>query len=276
MHHARLLCAFGRCARVIMGDSPERSTTLSHSNLYVRNLPTELHERDLAELFAPYGLIESCRIAKYPQTQASKGFGFVKLSNTAEAQEAIASLNGSHMGSAVLEVKSAESDTSQKPSGTEGITVLALASLQHARMVISDAQCRANSGGQPVCEGRAFRLDHQGASALVPPVPASPLRMLHSILVGACGTAAHPLQQDGKQALSQEVLETFSAYGMVVDCRLLSNSAINSRGALVRMASMEEAATAMQVRAHRAGAKCIRCISLKCCFVSKRGSRSLL
>lgn len=101
-----------------MGDSPTASSSLSHSNVYVRNLDPALLEPDLAELFAPFGGVESCRIAKYPQTQASKGFGFVKLSSIAEAQDAIASLNGTRMGSAVLEVKSAESDTSQKPSGT--------------------------------------------------------------------------------------------------------------------------------------------------------------
>ena len=175
-----------------MADSPGPSTALTHSNVYVRNLPTDLAETDLAELFAPYGVVESCRIAKYPQTQASKGFGFVKLSNIAEAQEAIASLNGSHVGPAMLEVKEAESDTSQKPSGTGGITVLALASLQQARMAEIAAHCRKDSGGQPVCERGAFRLDHQGASAPIPPVRDSPLLMLCSNLAGTCGMAAYP------------------------------------------------------------------------------------
>ena len=97
----------------------EVTGSLPHSNVYVRNLPTELHETDLEQLFAPYGSIESCRIAKYPQTQASKGFGFVKLATAAEARQAISSLNGTLLGASVLEVKSAESDTNQKPSGEQ-------------------------------------------------------------------------------------------------------------------------------------------------------------
>ena len=45
----------------------------------------------------------------------------------------------------------------------------------------------------------------------------------------------------------QEVIQTFQVYGTVVDCRLLSSSVTHSRGALVRMACVEEATAAMQV-----------------------------
>ena len=45
----------------------------------------------------------------------------------------------------------------------------------------------------------------------------------------------------------QEIYDTFLSYGTVVDCRLLSNSVIHSRGALVRMSTVEEATNAMQV-----------------------------
>lgn len=88
-----------------------------HSNLYIRNLTAEVDESLLHQLFSPYGQIESCRIVKNARTQTSKGYGFVKYTSVASAQEAIKHLNSSPYGSSILEVKFADADAGRQGSG---------------------------------------------------------------------------------------------------------------------------------------------------------------
>ena len=66
-------------------------------NIYVGNLSWNLKDQDLANLFAPFGEVTSAKIVTDKFTQRSKGFGFVEMANDAEAQAAIAQLNGSEI-----------------------------------------------------------------------------------------------------------------------------------------------------------------------------------
>jgi len=66
-------------------------------NIYVGNLSWGLKDQDLANLFAPFGEVASAKIVTDKFTQRSKGFGFVEMPNDAEAQAAIAQLNGSEI-----------------------------------------------------------------------------------------------------------------------------------------------------------------------------------
>ncbi|HVZ57056.1 MAG TPA: RNA-binding protein [Chitinophagaceae bacterium] len=66
-------------------------------NIYVGNLSWGLKDQDLANLFAPFGEVSSAKIVTDKFTQRSKGFGFVEMPNDAEAQAAIAQLNGSEV-----------------------------------------------------------------------------------------------------------------------------------------------------------------------------------
>ncbi len=62
-------------------------------NIYVGNLSTEVTEEDLKNLFSAYGNITSVKVIKDMYSGASKGFGFIELSNQTEAQKAINELN---------------------------------------------------------------------------------------------------------------------------------------------------------------------------------------
>lgn len=64
-------------------------------NIYVGNISWNLKDQDLANLFASYGEVTSAKIITDKFTNRSKGFGFVEMANDAEAQAAIAALNGS-------------------------------------------------------------------------------------------------------------------------------------------------------------------------------------
>jgi RNA recognition motif-containing protein len=66
-------------------------------NIYVGNLSWNLSDQDLSNLFAPFGEVASAKIVTDKFTQRSKGFGFVEMANDAEAQAAIAQLNGSEV-----------------------------------------------------------------------------------------------------------------------------------------------------------------------------------
>lgn len=64
------------------------------TQIYVGNLAYKMTEDSLRELFERYGEVISAKIIKDRDTGWSKGFGFVEMVNTDEAEEAIQQLNG--------------------------------------------------------------------------------------------------------------------------------------------------------------------------------------
>ena len=62
-------------------------------NIYVGNLPYKITDTDLRELFAAYGEVSSVSMVKDKMTGQSKGFGFVEMPDSAEANAAIQGLN---------------------------------------------------------------------------------------------------------------------------------------------------------------------------------------
>ena len=68
------------------------------NKLYVGNLPYSVRDNDLADLFSPYGEVTSAKVMMERGTDRSKGFGFVEMSNAAEAQAAINGVHGQAFG----------------------------------------------------------------------------------------------------------------------------------------------------------------------------------
>eukprot|EP01124_Arcella_intermedia_P024134 TRINITY_DN3999_c0_g2_i1.p1 TRINITY_DN3999_c0_g2~~TRINITY_DN3999_c0_g2_i1.p1 ORF type:complete len:492 (-),score=102.08 TRINITY_DN3999_c0_g2_i1:51-1526(-) len=64
------------------------------ANLFVFHLPTSVTTDKLAELFAKFGPLKSVKVMIDPQTQESRGFGFVQYFNIEDAIEAIGIMNG--------------------------------------------------------------------------------------------------------------------------------------------------------------------------------------
>src|ERR1700751_5776594 len=61
--------------------------------LYVGNLTFGVTNADLEKLFGPFGTVQSAQVIMDRDTGRSKGFGFVEMNSSEEAQAAI---NGLH------------------------------------------------------------------------------------------------------------------------------------------------------------------------------------
>ena len=83
-------------------------------NIYVGNLSYEVTEEDLQKAFEGFGQIESVKIIKDNYTGRSKGFGFVEMSNTAEAQSAINDLNDKELKGRTIKVNAARQPTDNR------------------------------------------------------------------------------------------------------------------------------------------------------------------
>lgn len=64
-------------------------------NIYVGQLPYNVKEDDLRELFNPYGTIASINLIKDRYSGRQKGFGFIDMPDNSEADQAIKALNRS-------------------------------------------------------------------------------------------------------------------------------------------------------------------------------------
>ena len=75
--------------------------------LYVGNLPFAATDQSLQEIFSQAGAVESARVITDRDTGRSKGFGFVEMSNDAEASDAIEKFNGADYSGRPLTVNEA-------------------------------------------------------------------------------------------------------------------------------------------------------------------------
>ncbi|HOV13075.1 MAG TPA: RNA-binding protein [Spirochaetota bacterium] len=62
-------------------------------SIYVGNLPYSVTEDSLKEIFSPYGTVVSARVISDKISGRSKGYGFVEMSTTEEAEAAIKELD---------------------------------------------------------------------------------------------------------------------------------------------------------------------------------------
>jgi RNA recognition motif-containing protein len=75
--------------------------------IYVGNLSYESTEDDLQEAFSAHGQVESVTIIRDRDTGRSKGFGFVEMPSSDEAQASINEMNGKEVQGRALTVNEA-------------------------------------------------------------------------------------------------------------------------------------------------------------------------
>jgi RNA recognition motif-containing protein len=76
-------------------------------NIYVGNLASEVTEEDLTTLFSEFGQVKEAKVIKDMFSQESRGFGFVEMPATAEAQKAIEELNTKELKGKAITVNEA-------------------------------------------------------------------------------------------------------------------------------------------------------------------------
>jgi RNA recognition motif-containing protein len=87
-------------------------------NIYVGNLSDDVTKTDLKNAFKVYGKVTSIQFKKDLFTKKTKGYAFIVMLSTAEAEAAIKGLNGTELKGRILKVSETRSETqSWKKSG---------------------------------------------------------------------------------------------------------------------------------------------------------------
>ena len=89
------------------------------SKLYVGNLSYNTTSSDLEQLCSPHGTVQSAEVIADRDSGRSKGFGFVEMSSDAEAQAAIAGVNGQQVAGREVNVSEAR-PREERPRGDFG------------------------------------------------------------------------------------------------------------------------------------------------------------
>ncbi|KAB5532081.1 hypothetical protein DKX38_018751 [Salix brachista] len=92
------------------GSRPERPPRVSEPGyrIYVGNLPWDVDNGRLEEIFSEHGKVVSARVVFDRETGRSRGFGFVTMSSESELNDAIASLDGQNLEGRPIRVNVAE------------------------------------------------------------------------------------------------------------------------------------------------------------------------
>jgi cold-inducible RNA-binding protein len=85
-------------------------------NLYVGNLPHTTTEAELRTVFQEHGDVEKVSIVTDRETGRARGFAFVEMTNSGEADKAIVALDGRDLGGRAMKVNEAKPKT-ERPKG---------------------------------------------------------------------------------------------------------------------------------------------------------------
>ena len=88
--------------------------------IYVGNFAYEMSEQKLREAFEAYGQVEEVAIVRDRDTGRSRGFAFVEMPTSAEAQAAITALNGKEFEGRAMTVNEARPRTERGFGGRGG------------------------------------------------------------------------------------------------------------------------------------------------------------
>ena len=85
-------------------------------NIFVGNLDFGATESSVRALFEPYGAVDKVNVITDRDTGRSRGFAFVTMNDSAQAESAINALNGANLDGRALNVNEAR----PKPEGGGG------------------------------------------------------------------------------------------------------------------------------------------------------------
>ncbi len=89
-------------------------------NIYLGNLPYNINEDEIMELFEEYGNVSTVKLITDKFTGKSKGFGFVEMPGDDDAKKAIEELNGKEVKGRNITVNQAREKTDDDRGGNRG------------------------------------------------------------------------------------------------------------------------------------------------------------
>jgi cold-inducible RNA-binding protein len=89
-------------------------------NIFVGNLSFTATEDSVRSMFEAYGTVDRVSIVTDRDTGQPKGFGFVEMTNDAEAEKAISALNGTELNGRALTINEARPKTERTGGGGGG------------------------------------------------------------------------------------------------------------------------------------------------------------
>ena len=183
----------GKPMRVNKASSTERKNEDVGANLFVGNLDPELDEKLLYDTFSAFGVVtQTPKIARDPETGASRGFGFVSYDSFEASDAAIEAMNGQFLCNRAVSVMYAfKKDTKGERHGTPAERMLAAnverrsATAQrrpHTMFAAGPGQVAAaipgGAGGPPPGPGPPGRMGMPPPSGAPPGVPPPPPGMM--------------------------------------------------------------------------------------------------
>lgn len=231
------------------------STTIKNANLYVAHLPKTFSQRDLEELFRPYGNIITSRILIDTTTGMSRGVGFVRYDKHAEAELAISRLNGKLLPGVTMPngimVKFANQS---KPSGLQPLAADTTSNQVAFNNItaLTPLTRRGNPGFNPSGAGGPMR-HVLAASMRFNPVSVTPqavsLATLGSMAVGNPNPAGfcifvYNLPENTSDSL---LYQLFSPFGAITSVKVIKDNSTNKckRYSFVNMMNYDEACGAI-------------------------------
>lgn len=76
-------------------------------NIFIAGLSYSVNDNDLNTLFEEYGTISSAKVIMDRDSGRSKGYGFIEMGNSDEANKAISELNGAEYDGRTISVSEA-------------------------------------------------------------------------------------------------------------------------------------------------------------------------
>lgn len=91
-----------------------------NKKLYVGGLPYSYDNAELEKLFSAAGTVVSAKVIIDRDTGRSKGFGFVEMASTNEAEQAIKQFNGTNQSGQTITVNEARPERERTGGGGGG------------------------------------------------------------------------------------------------------------------------------------------------------------
>jgi RNA recognition motif-containing protein len=89
-------------------------------NMYVSNLSFHTTDEDLRKLFTQYGTVSSAKVITDRETGRSRGFGFVEMESSKEANEAMKNLDNKEIEGRPISVTVARERENKGSSNSGG------------------------------------------------------------------------------------------------------------------------------------------------------------